>query len=113
MHSLNTLFFLEQKSLQAGREYTNIKYSSEVGDKFTLNGGVSSGTLLATTSPTPPPVSPRNDDGSVPSQSASTPRPPIPPRTANQCRTGSEPDAYENIQMNSSARSLTRCFTRN
>ncbi|XP_075586841.1 tyrosine-protein phosphatase non-receptor type 11 isoform X2 [Dermatophagoides farinae] len=40
-HYVNTLqqrIQAEHKSLQAGREYTNIKYTNEVGDKFTSYG---------------------------------------------------------------------------
>ena len=100
-----------QKSLQAGREYTNIKYTSEVGDKFIINGLSTNTNVpnLSATSSTSPPINFRIEASLQPPQ-----RPPIPPRITNQqCRSGSEPEAYENIQMNSSIRTLNRCFTRN
>lgn len=84
----------EQKSIQAGREYTNllskIKYTAETGDKVTVNG-VSAGSTIpiaATSSASPP--SPRHDVSSQNTQLAS-PKPAIPPRLdANQqCRAGS------------------------
>ncbi|KAI2798595.1 protein tyrosine phosphatase, non-receptor type 11, partial [Blomia tropicalis] len=83
METLQQRIQAEHKCLQAGREYTNIKYTAEVGDKFTINGGPVLAHLSATnfTTPilqSPPPINPRCD-----SLSHSLSRPPIPPRNTN------------------------------
>lgn len=113
-HSVLTNWFCylaKQKSLQAGREYTNIKYTSEVGDKFSINGIPATASAIAAPGTTPPPVISHID----PVNQNTLPRPPIPPRLSNQqCRPGGpESEAYENIQMTSSVKTLNRCFTRN
>lgn len=82
------VFLIEQKSLQAGREYTNIKYTGEAvvtsdNNKIpTASRPIGNPTIVTTclaspTSKSPPQIFPRfsNDQNII--------KPPIPPRTNN------------------------------
>lgn len=103
----------EQKSIQLGREYTNIKYANETGGCETLKALCKSTTSLNSSNSVPNLVSPATIPRIPPTPPEEGKKPPIPPRPGqeNQAipRPPDEPlrQIYENIPLKERSPSIT------